>query len=85
VLRGTGGLAGGVFGGGVSAVSSMCSAGFKIGVLGLSSASGDAQYAHRRQLASQQKAQGVKQGFKMGAEALRDGFSSGTSLDMDMA
>ena len=44
-----------------------------------SNASGDALYAHRRQLAAQQKAMSAREGFKLGAAALKDGFASGFS------
>lgn len=77
VVERTGGLVGGVIGGGASAGASIFSAGFKIGVIGFSNMSGDAQYARRRQLAAQRKATGVKQGLRMGTEALRDGVTSG--------
>ena len=77
VARGTGGLVGGVLGGGVSAGASIFSAGFKIAVIGSANLSGDSQYARRRQLAAQHRATGVRQGLKMGAEALQDGFKSG--------
>ena len=77
VVKGTGGLVGGVLGGGVSAATSMFSAGFRVNVIALSNLSGDAQYAHRRQLAQQQKALSMKQGLRMGAEAMRDGVASG--------
>ena len=79
IARGTAGLAGGIGGGVVAGVSTMFSAGFKVSGLLAMNMSGDASYTHRRQLAAQQKAMGVREGFTMGAEALRDGFSSGMS------
>lgn len=76
LARGTAGLAGGVGGGFVSGFSTMFSAGSKgVGLLAMNM-SGDAKYARRRQLASQQRAQSVREGFSMGTEALKDGLSS---------
>ena len=77
LVKGTGGLVGGVLGGGGSAALSLVSAVNTAGVIGWSSLSGDAQFQHRRQLAAQQKASGMKQGLRMGAEALSDGLRSG--------
>lgn len=77
VARGTAGLAGGVGGGLVAGLATIGSAASRGVGLGLSGMSGDTQYARRRQLAAQTKAAGMRQGLRMGAEALRDGVHSG--------
>jgi vacuolar protein sorting-associated protein 13A/C len=78
VVKGTAGLVGGVAGGLIGSVTTVGSAVSKAGMLTVAYGfTGDQQYAQRRELAAQQKAHGVQEGLKMGAEALRDGFTSG--------
>lgn len=77
VAKGTAGLAGGVGGGVVAGAATMFSAQTRNLVLATTHISMDSQYAHRRQLATQQKASSFRSGLQMGAEALGDGIASG--------